>query len=427
VTEDFMSSDLARRNAPADLPSTQASEAITQALEGLKAIRTFVKEQFIPGIDAGVIPGCGDKATLFLPGAQKATMYFNAYPTYKVREADLGGGHVSYRVRCILMSRSTGQQIGEGLGCASTREKKFLRGAGAGLKKCPSCGKAAVMKSKDKPEFFCWKKKDGCGRTFGLQHPELQGQAEPEAEAPYEVHNTVLKMAKKRAHVDAAMTLGCLSELFTQDIEDTYPMAEVRASVVEEPEPYHVNGEIVDPPRPSPTGKGSGLFTKEHVARTVEFNDWLTKQCANINFKWFADWDNRCERALAEGRDVPAKIDDVINPWQAKNHLVKWAVESERLDPTIVPEDARTRQSDALVALVYFRSPEDKQALIAEMGSYLNRQRQIKSGVIYRKFPDLAPEGWAEEQAEAAPERGDAYVGDIPHEAAVANGLSEQG
>ena len=32
--------------------------------------------------------------------------------------------------------------------------------------------------------------------------------------------NTVLKMAKKRAQVDAVLTVASLSEIFTQDMED---------------------------------------------------------------------------------------------------------------------------------------------------------------------------------------------------------------
>lgn len=37
---------------------------------------------------------------------------------------------------------------------------------------------------------------------------------------PYSIDNTVLKMAKKRALVDAALLVASLSDLFTQDLED---------------------------------------------------------------------------------------------------------------------------------------------------------------------------------------------------------------
>jgi len=38
-------------------------------------------------------------------------------------------------------------------------------------------------------------------------------------------HNTVLKMAKKRSCVDASIGLGCLTELFTQDLDENVPDA----------------------------------------------------------------------------------------------------------------------------------------------------------------------------------------------------------
>ena len=37
---------------------------------------------------------------------------------------------------------------------------------------------------------------------------------------PYTLANTVLKMAKKRAQIDAVLTVASLSEIFTQDMED---------------------------------------------------------------------------------------------------------------------------------------------------------------------------------------------------------------
>ena len=36
-----------------------------------------------------------------------------------------------------------------------------------------------------------------------------------------DVYNTVLKIAKKRAHVDASLTATAASDIFTQDMEDT--------------------------------------------------------------------------------------------------------------------------------------------------------------------------------------------------------------
>lgn len=168
----------------------------------------------------------------------------------------------------------------------------------------------------------------------------------------------------------------------------------------------HVNGEVVEDAKPAPIKPPkSGLFTKEHVERTKDFTIWLSEQCRKINKKWHEEWEARFQKAQEDGQAVPEKVADVINTWQARGHLFKWAVESGRLDESVNTEEAKTRQADAYVALVYH---QHKKALVAEMGQYLDKQRQLKSDAIYRKNPDLAPAGWAEEQAEFEG-KGDAY------------------
>lgn len=187
----------------------------------------------------------------------------------------------------------------------------------------------------------------------------------------------------------------------------------------------HVNGEVIEEAKPAPIKPPkSGLFTKEHVERTKDFVNWLSEQCRKINKKWHEDWDARFQKAQEDGQAVPDKVADVINTWQARGHLFKWAVESGRLDESVNTEEAKTRQADAYVAIVFH---QHKKALVAEMGQYLDKQRQLKSDAIYRKNPDLAPAGWAEEQAEFE-DKGDAYEGpDMDEQAARANGLTEAG
>lgn len=409
-----MNTSLSLRNAPEDMPPQEIAHAITSALDGLKAVRTFVTNQFVEGVDYGKIPGCGDKPALLNPGAQKAVMYFNSYPTFKVKEKDLGAGHVDFRVRAILVSRVTLHQIGEGIGCASTKEKKFRRSAGSDMKKCPQCGKAAVLKSKEKPEYFCWRKKDGCGAVFALNHPAMKAAAAPaeDNDAPYEVRNTVLKMAKKRALVDAAMTLGCLAELFTQDIEDTYGADQFREAA----QPYE--GEVVEEPMPptAPSGQprpqNKGLSTKESIERTKEFLAYLKEECDAFQKRWAGQWEKRLDRALDEGKEVPSKLPELINSFQAKNHLIKWAKVTGRTRPGVDPGESRSREVEAYLAEIFYGDEADQAAVIQELGDYISLKRKDLTAQIFRQHPDLAPAGYAEELAEATPDRGDAYEGD---------------
>jgi hypothetical protein len=394
-----MSSTLAKRSAIDITPTQSTATAIVDAIEGLKAIRTFVQQEFRKGTDFGRIPGCGDKDVLLLAGAQKASMYFNVRPKFTIERNELGEGHVEFILKCRLISRATREEVGEGVGSASTKEKKFLRSAVASLKKCPTCGKAAVMKSKDKPEYFCWRKKDGCGATFSVRHPDLQGNAEPETEAPYEMRNTVLKMAKKRSHVDAAMTLGCLSELFTQDIDDFYDAEDVRETARPAPEQapnsdYHVNGEVVEPSpaKPGPkcetnnSGYGrTGIYGSP--AQIAEMAAAVAKQYEATRDKWADSW-------FEANKEFPPGLPEhPVSKPQLMNHLLKQAVAEKRLTDlpeAINPETGEriakvsTEQTKGLLAVVYAR---DKKWLLDEVWFYFWQ----KAAEVSRKFYDESP------------------------------------
>lgn len=426
-----MSTDLARRHTSNDVPSTGVSEAITQALDGLRAIRTFIKAEFKEGRDYGKIPGCGDKNTLYLAGAQKATMYFNSYPTYKVQEKDLGVGHVEFRVRCLLMSRVTGQQIGEGVGCASTKEKKFRRGA---AKPCPSCGNPTIMRSREEygGGWYCNTKAGGCGAKFAKGHKGLSEAREIESEdSNFEQHNTVLKMAKKRAHVDSAITLGCLSELFTQDIEDTYPMVEVRESArQEEPEPHHIDGEIIEPPKPAQkfasndSGHGrTGVYGSP--AQVAAMASDVTKQYDRTGEKWVDCW-TVCNREMPPG--LPAH--PIPKP-MLYNHLLKLAIREGRLKElpeTFDPESGEriakvsVEETKKLVAVVHAR---DKKWILDEVWFYFWE----KAAEVARDFFDDNP-NWMvppEFDSPKADEPENVNTDDMDEATAAANGLGENG
>jgi hypothetical protein len=399
-----MANDLATYSEPeTHLPSP--AEQVRGVMNGLKAIRTFIKEEFKPNIDAGTIPGCGDKPTLFLPGAQKAVMYFNAYPTYRVKTLDLGNGHAEFQVRTLLIGRAQGVQIGEGIGSASTKEKKFKRGAGGDLKKCPTCGAAAVMKSKDKPEYFCWRKKNGCGATFALNHPAMKAEAgpDPNDESAYEVRNTVLKMAKKRSLVDAALTLGCLGELFTQDIEDTYdltleppPQAEAEPDYEPEGQPHGAKGVYSRAnPHPRNTGYGAGEFLPPDKNR--EYEDWAKKYIEKINDAWGNLWGERLKSGMGLPNDVTA---DLVNWFQFTNHMMNWVRESGWIDPAQVRTDEKARHGPMYLALVYHQSADARAALKAEASAWARKKKEMKLDALYRKYPELATDEWKAEQEE---------------------------
>jgi len=141
---------------------------IQQVQATMAKIRQFqqvIRESFVEGHDYGVIPNT-DKPTLLKPGAEKILMLLGLRSEFDIVDStrDFEKGFFEYQIRCRLLYGDI--IITEGLGTANTRETKY-------------------------------RKLD-----------------------PYTLDNTVLKMAKKRALVDAALLVGSLSDIFTQDIED---------------------------------------------------------------------------------------------------------------------------------------------------------------------------------------------------------------
>jgi hypothetical protein len=170
----------------------------------------------------GKIPGCGDKPTLLKPGAEVLSMAFRFSPEFKIEQADLGGGHREYSITCSLVHSPTGAFMGQGLGSCSTMEGKYrFRKA---ERECPACGAATIIKSKAEygGGWLCYAKKGGCGAKFPEGAEEIVGQivGQVEHDNPADYYNTCLKMAKKRAYVDAILTCTAASDVFTQDIEE---------------------------------------------------------------------------------------------------------------------------------------------------------------------------------------------------------------
>lgn len=126
----------------------------------------FIDTVLIAGVDFGIIPNC-KKPTLLKSGAEKILNYLGLIARTEVtnRVEDYNVGFFSYETKVYLIDYN-GVVKGEGIGITNTREGKYAKTNG------------------------------------------------------YAVQNTVLKMAKKRALVDAALNVGNLSARFTQDVED---------------------------------------------------------------------------------------------------------------------------------------------------------------------------------------------------------------
>lgn len=222
-------------------------------------IKQAIKEVMVENHHFGKIPGCGDKPTLLKPGAEKLCLLFRLAPKYEIITGGLTGGHREYEVICNLIHISTGQFVGQGVGICSTMESKYRYRTGP-----------VEYTDKAVPKDY-WKERDikliGGKGFCAKKHPDtgnwvicIQGE-KIENPNPADEYNTVKKMAKKRALVDATLTVTAASDSFTQDLEDIQknqnnPEATKESSTKnqsEQPEP----GE-----QDSPLTKAKKLFTK---------------------------------------------------------------------------------------------------------------------------------------------------------------------
>lgn len=164
----------------------------------------------------GVIPGTGKKPSLLKAGAEKLCFVFRLVPSFEVKRDDLPNGHREYTVTCTLKTME-GVFAGEGVGSCSTMESKYRyrNASDYEILDEPIPEDSKERKDEYRKQGFGMKKVDGvwCWVKYTsegkVENPDIA-----------DVYNTVLKMAKKRAHIDATITATAASDIFTQDVED---------------------------------------------------------------------------------------------------------------------------------------------------------------------------------------------------------------
>jgi len=161
-------------STPADLILSTHPERVRRLLQALESFRMMVASELRPNQDYGIIAG---KQVLYKSGAEKIAMLLGLSIHFEIIEAvrDYEKGFFAYTIKCLLKTPQ-GRVIAEGFGHANTREKSRMR------------------------------------------FDKNTGQYVPRD--PYTENNAVLKMAEKRALVDAVLHVGALSNIFTQDLED---------------------------------------------------------------------------------------------------------------------------------------------------------------------------------------------------------------
>ncbi len=223
------STALTTRSAVLLMPVMDVPTALARLQEFQAFCAQYLQESADGGLDGGdygVIPGT-KKKTLLKSGAEKLCEIYGLSDEYEVMTTveNWETGLFDYTLKCVLKSRRDDSLVGTGVGSCSTFESKYRWREQQ--KTCPVCGIAAIIKGKAEygGGWLCWNKKGGCGAKFKDGDAVIESQPVGRIENPdiIDAKNTALKMAKKRAKIDAVIGVTRSSGIFTQDMEDITP------------------------------------------------------------------------------------------------------------------------------------------------------------------------------------------------------------
>lgn len=170
-------------------------DSIASTMAKIQQMQNVVQKTLKKGHDFGEVPGTS-KPTLLKPGGEKICMLFGLNPEYEFLKTteDYDKEFFSYNIRCTLFRN--GQPVAQGVGSCNSKEKKYRY---INVDKIPE---NYVGQSEEITDKY--------GRVkYKINNPDICSLV-----------NTILKMSKKRAFIDAVLQVASLSEVFTQDIED---------------------------------------------------------------------------------------------------------------------------------------------------------------------------------------------------------------
>ena len=174
--------------------SLMPAMTMDQAANRYNALVEYTQTLMKKGKDYGVIPGTGDKPTLLKPGAEKLCSLFGLFPDFETIEkiVDFDKGLFYFRVKCTL-SRN-GVPVASGIGSCNSKEKKY-RYRYVYENKATEQEKANAVSVEEKTGKY------GAYKVYKVENSE-----------PFELVNTIDKMAQKRALVAATLIGANASE-----------------------------------------------------------------------------------------------------------------------------------------------------------------------------------------------------------------------
>lgn len=297
---------------------------ISEVKARVAAVRQLMADVLEEGADYDKIPGV-DKPSLTQVGGQTLMQLLNARPDFEKMAfiEDFDRPLFNYVLKCNLISLRTGEIIGAGVGSCNSHESKYRWRQSQ--RKCPKCGAEAILRSKfpDKNTkdlgWYCFSKKGGCGAQFKGGDPAIINQqtGRTENEDVADQANTILKMAKKRAMVDATLNATGANRLFTQDLDEPH----IRETVTPTRQVDAATGEVTDVPEDShPSVKSEAT---SNVNLLPKYGSYLKTLIQNHNVPYtkpplntIEDWIATFGQALAREKIGYVNYDEWLEEYQ---------------------------------------------------------------------------------------------------------------
>lgn len=192
-------------NAVVEMPRSglvpnEGRMSVSEVVRHVAAVQEVMRAVMKKDVHYGLIPGAGDKPTLFKQGAEVLCLAFKIGDEYRIEDLS-SNGIARYRVTCVGIHQPTGMTLGQGIGeCSSGEEKYKWRKA--------VCREEFEATPADMRRVKFGKKQGG---HYTVDQVRTESA---------DVANTVLKMASKRAKISMTLNVTAASDMFGQDLED---------------------------------------------------------------------------------------------------------------------------------------------------------------------------------------------------------------
>lgn len=304
--------------------ATDLRKKLADMKQKLNLTKEFFREVMQEGVDYGIIPGT-DKPTLLKPGAEGLCEFYNFAPTIasKVEDKNFETGYYGVDITIRLIHRGSGAIIGEGVGHANTFESRY---------RWRWVSEKDIPKGVDKDDLV---KKERSGKYGAYQSYRMEN------DDMHSIWNTVLKMAKKRALVDATLAATRSSGIFTQTEQEleAYLAGEDPDGEGENPAQSKVQQQNTQSRQTS--NRSSGTGNSGQSGNVVQKNRVL-----DLMKKAALDWNSLAKEAtIALNRDIKKVVSDIQTDadWKTVGDHLEFLIAANQSDQREmsfnIPED----------------------------------------------------------------------------------------